>query len=453
MSIYMAPSPESALSGQKDKFRRFNFFLGARLILLLAVAIGVAICLLLPMLLPYSMIATLLLLLIAFFLAFEAKKIARKDGPALLDDLRKSPTQRSLMAILRRLQGTTVLVRPVLRLGHELYSFDLAAVSMEGITFFNSVAKLDPEDINNLYSNLKNVCSRLGEQYSLPLLSRIRIINLTSSEILPSSDNIIYTNLRDIGKYFQKVERSTNIEDISRSLRALYNLCLSSSLPPIPIGGKLPAFDRFFLLKEKKRITIKSTFVAFGKIIMFCILLVVLALVGVYLLQTYNYEIGDRILAPGRKVLREVISKEWQSRLRLGKEIVYDEDHVYAKNIQYIKLSDQIGLKKNGKIGIIAGTNLQIVQMGLYQGDEWYLVRTEANLVGWLPKDILEIRHLLIKGTPLYERPNINSLPAEYALTDLPIALINIWYRSSKEIWSKISFLDKKKIRFVKDKI
>ena len=362
------------------------------------------------------------------------------------------PSQRSLLQLLGQMRDAHVLLHPVFRLGHDVYDLDLAIVSAHGLAFVSSTSKATVSDV----APLKAVCKRLSEQYSLPLLARVRFILLTAGTIAETKPVMDWQpcNTREIGRLFQRMEGGPGVQEMARSLRALYNLSLSAQWAPIPVQGSLPAAIQVQTTQTRQDRHRQGRHAeTSAKVFLFGLLGIFLCVITVYLLRIYDYEMTEKLLFPARAMLRTVLPQPWQDQLALGREILHSEEHVFARTGgQPVRLSRIVGQPGDGPF-LSPGIEVQIVQEKADKTGVWYLVRSAVE-AGWLPHDALIARHLVRSGTPLYERPAGYASAQEIAGRDSPVALLSVWHRTTPEgqvVWSKIAFLDKR-VRYIKGK-
>lgn len=368
-----------------------------------------------------------------------ASRLATKGGKALLEAMRDDPCERSLLSLLQQISDGTVLLRPTFRLGSESYVFDLVIISSHGLTFVRSRPGLtDHADV----APVQAACSRLGEQYSLPLLKRVRFIQLWAPKVGPDWQT---SQLRDLGRFFPRSEISTTRQEIAHSLRAIYNLALPASQKAIPVQGTLPTSTQIRADDDNGLRQKRKGFRAFGKLILYACLVLFLGGLGVFLLQIFDYAMAEKILVPARAVLRNVLPANWQERLGLGEETLVDEKHVYAEvSAPSIMLSLAVGQAGQGN-PIKSETELLVLQAREEKGRQWFLVSLPGG-TGWLPDSAMRARHLIPEGSALYARPDINAKPQSLTDLDRPVALVSVWKRptaAGEVVWSKVLFLNR----------
>ncbi|MGQ9780064.1 MAG: hypothetical protein ACUVRM_09345 [Bacillota bacterium] len=181
-----------------------------------------------------------------------------------------------------------------------------------------------------------------------------------------------------------------------------------------------------------------------GKALLWLFFLSLIAGIGFYLLQYFDYEMAERVMAPTRAVLRRTLPPPWQRRLGLGEESWIGEKYVSA----FIATGARVGLSE--RIGVVAkdallkpGTEWHLIQIKEHNGVEWCMIGQGGN-VGWVPRTALQMKHLVAKGTPFYERPDPSFL-AGMTERDEPVALLLLRVipgPNGDVTWAKVKFLD-----------
>lgn len=398
-----------------------------------------------PAFLPIWLGVCLLGLLGALIASGAAGRTAVSSGRVILESMRDNPSERSLINLIQQTSEAYALLHPCFKMGGEAHCFDLATVSIHGVTLLSAAGAQGTSDV----TTLKAACTRLSEQFSLPLLGRIRFVQLSnapSSDPKPGPDWQV-CQARELGRLFQRTDAIVSQQEVVQAFRALYNLALPANIPAVPVQGVLLAAGRLRAASERATPNQHRSFKVFGKILVFACLGIVTIGFGLYLLQVYDYEIAEKILTPVRTVLRSTLPSDWQDRLALGTERLVNEAHIFASMVSKtpVRLSEAIGQPGKGDL-INTGIELQIIQVR-HDGDrEWFLVSRTGGEPGWLPGSALRMRHLVRKGTPLFERPELAAMPVGSTFCDYPVALISVWSRPTpvgSVIWSKVFFLDR----------
>ncbi|MGE5599680.1 MAG: hypothetical protein ACM3XS_09905 [Bacteroidota bacterium] len=385
-----------------------------------------------------------------------AARIAAARGGRLLGTLREDQGSRSLSYLVEQMQNTHVIIDPVLRLGGEEYRFSLIAVAEQGVTFIRTAAH--PAKPLNL-GPLKDACLRVSEQYGLSLLARPRFVQISTGTAAEKKLGPDWQTCpaRDLSRLFLRSGTGPGAHELARTCRAVFNLTLSPHATPVPVEGTLPSSVRPQRAAARVRggevARQRQSTVTALKIMLFLASLAGLAGGGLYALTLYRYETAEKIMAPARAVLRNVLPQEWRDKLALGTEVNVNESNVTATVVgrHPARLSKVVGFGADGAL-VPVGTELCLLQERVYKAERWYLVSTAAQEAGWLPASVLRPRHLLPAGTPLYGRPSQKSIPLERAPQDAPVALLTVWRRPSSTgtvTWSKIAFLDRKKVCYV----
>ncbi|MGE5550770.1 MAG: hypothetical protein ACM3ZC_09595 [Bacteroidota bacterium] len=368
-------------------------------------------------------------------------RMAAKRGGLLIERLRDIPAERSLLTILEKMPDTHVIVQPTLRLGGAEIKFDLATVSVHGLSFFRASAG-DMAEIDAV----KHTLTHLSEQYGIPLLARARFFLFATGLETKSVQGWQTCTTGDIGRFFQRVEGSTGAQELAKCFRALYSLALPANMPPIPIEGTVPSNYQLAAPGATTVVHKHEGVERLVKVLFFGLLAICLAIGSLYALQFFQYEMAEGIMRPTRAFLRAVLPPDWQDRLALGTEINIGESHIYAtpRSDTPIRLSTALGRRADGP-EVPAGAELRIIQAKISGSEEWYLISSSKG-AGWLPGTELTMRHLVVAGTPLYDRPQPNASILSTVKRDSPVALLSVWHRPSRRgeiVWSKICFLDK----------
>jgi hypothetical protein len=256
--------------------------------------------------------------------------------------------------------------------------------------------------------------------------------------------------MRDFARFFPHNDLSSAAREIQGTLRALYNLSLPHGVRPVPLQGTLP-LNKQSAARAKDAGGRANVWGMLGKAAVFLFGVLLLGGLGLYVLQLIDYETAEKVMAPARAMLRQYLPPEWRAKLALGTEETPNETHIYAKLSRATRLSSSDALEQSGP-RVAEGQEVRIV----HSLNNLFFVRIDDQTVGWLPRDALIFRHLLPKGTLLYSRPDLRAGPVERLEQDRPVLLIAVRTIPAQDgaiVWSKVSFLDKKEIRYVQGKV
>lgn len=380
-------------------------------------------------------------LILYLIVSMISNGIAAAGGRTLLESIRDDPSERMLIGLMQQTNNSYLLKNPVFKIGGETLSFDLAVVSTQGVTLISACrpAKAYPD-----LAEFKSSLARLSEQYSLPLLTRIRFLQLWEPKIGPEWQ---ICTPRDLSRFFQRNDVGAGKQEISASLRAIYNLMLPPHLPAVPVQGSLPATGELHRTKQYRAPSQHKTLKIGAIGLLFGLIILVVLGTGLYFLQFVNYEAYERLVLPVREVLRDTLPLHWQEQIGLGQDKIVGETAVLATTTVAVRLSNAVG--RTGDADTLAkGAAVQIIQIQNHQGVDWYLVRqitkTNHSAEGWLPGTSVLPRHLVKRGTPIYSRPASDIQPDRFMERDEPVALLMIQTQpspSGDKTWSKVAFL------------
>lgn len=390
-------------------------------------------------------------LLAAIFASITASKTATDGGLTIIAAMRDDLSEKCLLPLLNQMTDAYVLFHPTLRLESGEISFDLAAVSPHGITFIRT---RPPANEGAGIAKVKAACQSLGEQHSLPLLGKVRFIQLWE----PSEAGWEACNQRDLNRKFQRLEADVGHAEIAKSFRLLYNLTLPSHKPAVPVEGRLPVSRDSRPIATTSRVVhlgrgIGSIVRSFIKAALVVAMALAIISAGLWALQYLDYEVAEKFTAPVRVVLRKILPREWQQQLALGEEILVNEDHFAATVGRSLKLAVGVGQAGAGK-SLDPGTRVRLIQTANEGEKIWYMIReNDGDAIGWVPRESLRFLHVVPKGTPLYKRGPLFARsdpaaePQKYAEREYPVALLQVRRVTAADgqiiTWSKVMLMDR----------